>query len=106
MRHHFHDFRRGHRGSERHDVAAFNVSMDKTVAQSHIQHVKDLTFDAGIQAGVIHPTTVLVLNRVGINIVRQNRIGNAVVIHAGFESPVLGERTVPREIDATGAFRF
>lgn len=38
MRHHFHDFRRGHRGSERHDVAAFNVRVAEHVGELNRIH--------------------------------------------------------------------
>lgn len=33
MRHHFDDFRRGHRGGERHDVAAFNVRVAEHIGE-------------------------------------------------------------------------
>lgn len=42
MRHHFDDFRRGHRGGERDDVAAFNVRIAEHVGELDRIHRHDL----------------------------------------------------------------
>lgn len=69
--------------------------MDQGVAQSYIQYIADFPLNTGIQTAVIHRAAILILNGIGIDIVREDGITHPVIVNADLKPPVVREGTIP-----------
>ncbi len=73
---------------------AFGISVDQGRSSIYIQYIADFPLNTGIQTAVIHRAAVLILNGIGIDIVREDGITHPVIVNADLKSPVVREGTI------------